>query len=110
MLRDAQTILSQMTGYQEMDRDIPSFGANNVIEQLGQAIIKERLRRKTQATYNKRRLSLRKIEEILSRETSCIDPVDVPLLMAVFYAEVGVEPPKRLVNAVAESQEALDCR
>ncbi len=107
MLKTAQQILKQMRSYQEMDTNIPTFGVGNVIDALADAIEKEKIRRAKQQTRLKRSISLRKLESILYRESGCVDPVDVPLMMKVVYEKAGVDVPQRLLDEVEESEREL---
>jgi len=79
----------------------------NVIDALADAIEKEKIRRAKQQTRLKRSISLRKLESILYRESGCVDPVDVPLMMKVVYEKAGVDVPQRLLDEVEESEREL---
>ena len=110
MLKAAASILKQMRAYEEMDANIPTFGVGNVIDALASALEKEKIRRGRVKGQLQRSISLRKLEAILYRESGCVDPVDVPLLMNTFYLEAGLKPTQRLLDEVEESKRQLEIR
>jgi hypothetical protein len=92
-----------MQEYRDADRDIPSWGAGNVIDELERAIERAKKRR----VKNPRSISLRKLEAVLCRENGCIDSHDVEPLMVVIYEEVGLKPPKRIKDAAKEAERQI---
>jgi len=50
-------------------------------------------------------ISLRKLEDVLRQETGCVAAEDVPCLLRVIYAAVGIALPSRIAEEIEEEEE-----